>query len=420
LLKKIAHTVFIRLLSAIVNIGIVVLTSRYLGAEGKGWYSWWILNITFTMLLSNFIGGSAIVYFASRYKSSSILIPSYVWGMVSGLLVAIFLMSIEKLDSIYFTHFAILSIIETFISIHLFIFQGKNKIAWLNWFQFLNLFLFAGYFGVSSWLFGTGISVVLDAFYFSKVIVLLVTIVYLGRIIRTDTTIKSLKISELFRFGLVLQIANIAQFLNYRFSFYLLEDIDPSLFFLGVFSTAISVAEGIWILSKSISAVHYAEVSNSRDPEKSVNTTLKLLRLTSIIVLFGILVLLVIPSLFYTWLLGNDFKSVKNLIILLSPGIFIFSISGIVSHFFSGIGQNKFAMTASIVGLVCTITLGYCLIPIFQMQGAAIVTSISYLVSTLFLVTTFKYKYRIPLRKFIASKSDFTSFYTQIHKLIFK
>lgn len=396
----------------------MVLTSQFLGAEGKGWYSWWILNISFTMLLSNFIGGSAIVYFASRFKLSSLLLPSYLWGSISAVVVSLFLLSIQKLDADFLIHFMVLSMIETFISIHLFIFQGRNKISPFNWLPFISLLLFSLYFGIHSFVFKSGIEVVLQAFYFSKVVVLILSIGYLIKLNASDTIVKKVSVKELFQFGLVLQMANIAQFLNYRFSFYLLEEIDPSLFFLGVFSTAISVAEGIWILSKSISAVHYAEVSNSRRPEKSIQTTLQLFRLTSIIVLLGIGVLLLIPSHIYTFLLGADFKEVKYLLVLLSPGIFIFSLSGIISHFFSGIGNNTYALLASATGLLCTILLGYSLIPNYQMRGAALVNSISYGISTLMLIFIFKKKYHLRLSSFFIKKSDISLLYLQTKEQI--
>jgi len=405
--KKIAHTISVRFLSALVNLIIVVITSRYLGAEGKGWYSWWILNITFTMLLSNFIGGSTLVYFASRTKLTSLLMPSYIWGIISAFLIAFFLLSIQKLESSYLTHFIFLSILETFISIHLFIFQGKNKIKWLNWFQFSSLLLFAIPFALLAFLGQANIKAVLLSFYIAKLLTLVLTVIFLYRLIKLDTLLETLNLNRLIRFGITLQIANIAQFLNYRFCYYILKDIDPSLFYLGIFSNAIAISEGIWIISKSISAVHYAEVSNQQNQQKSVQSTLLLMRLTSVIVIAGIITLLCIPAYVYPWLLGPDFALTKTLLYWLSPGIFIFSLSGIVSHYFSGIGKNIVPMAASLLGLCCTILLGYSIIPTYTLKGAAAVHSISYTLSTLLLLVVFMKKYDIHLKQIIPTIQDF-------------
>ncbi len=411
---KIIHTLGTRFLSAIVNLLIVVITSRFLGAEGKGWYSWWILNITFTMLISNFVGGSALVYFASRFKITSLLKHAYAWGILSGISVSYFLLKFSSLDAQHFTHFLVLSILETFISIHLFIFQGKNKIKWMNWHQFLSLLFFL----ISFALFCLGklasIQSVIYSFYIAKILVLVLSTLFLNKLISHETQKQSIEIKRLIQFGITLQIANIAQFLNYRFTFYVLEYTDPTLFTLGVFSTAISIAEGIWIFSKSISAVHYAEVSNSKNISSSIQSTLMLVRLTVVVVCISIISLLMVPKSFYPLLLGNDFHEIKTILYFLLPGVFVFSISGIVSHFFSGIGINKYAMQSALISLCITIFLSFMLIPIHNSIGAAIATSVSYLISVIYLCRVFVRLYKLSFSAFIPSRKDFIFFINKL------
>lgn len=414
MVKNVLHTLFVRVLTALVNLLIVVLTSRFLGAEGKGWYSWWILNITFTMLLSNFVGGTSLVFFVSKYQLKPILKVSYLWGGLSAFIVTLFLFSIGKLEMEYGIHFLILSVLETGISIHLYIFQGKNKITWFNWFQFSSILLFCLAFILFSLLGKQNREIVVYCFYLAKSLTLILSIFYLIKLVSTDSEKKKLPLKKLVQFGTTLQIANIAQFLNYRFSFYFLENLKNGLFYLGIFSTAVSIAEGIWIFSKSVSAVHYAEVSNSKDQSKSINSTIKLLRVTIFVVTIGIILIMCVPSNTYSMLLGSEFKDVKGVLILLVPGIFIFSLSGMVSHYFAGIGENQYAMRAALLGLIVTLVTGYILIPKYHYYGAAIVNSLSYLISTIFLIGIFWKKYPFSIADLIVKKQDINGLFQVI------
>ncbi len=407
MLSNILHTLFTRFLSAFINIAILIAISQFLGAQGKGWHSWWILNLTLTMILSNFIGGSALVYFSSRFSVRSILWPSYIWGITSAILTTLILSYFGKLESTYLFHFLLLSILETFFSIHLFIIQGQNQIRKMNYLQFLNLFVFLAVFIAVYLLEKKGIQSILVAFYISKIAIVCLSLFWVFAIIMNDHHKHSISTRKLFSFGLVLQIANAAQFLNYRFSFYMLESIDPTLSYLGIFSNSIAMAEGVWIVSKSISSVHYAEVSNSKNKTIALNNTLRLIRLTSIVAISLMAILFLFPSSFYTWLLGKDFSEVKLLFMILSPGVLFFSISGMITHYYAGIGINKYAMQAALIALLITLVTGVYLIPLYTLKGAALVNCLSYSLSTLYLIGVFKYKNNTPFSQFFIKKEDF-------------
>src|SRR5258708_31282791 len=81
MLKKISFTFSIRALIAISNLAIVILLSRYTGAQGKGEASLIITSIALILLFSNIVGGSSLVYFVPRYNIFQLFVLSNAWSV---------------------------------------------------------------------------------------------------------------------------------------------------------------------------------------------------------------------------------------------------------------------------------------------------------------------------------------------------
>ena len=62
MLRKIIQTIFSKGIISIINFLVVLITARYLGAEGRGQISILFLNVTAILLFNDIIGGSALVY----------------------------------------------------------------------------------------------------------------------------------------------------------------------------------------------------------------------------------------------------------------------------------------------------------------------------------------------------------------------
>jgi len=184
------------------------------------------------------------------------------------------------------------------------------------------------------------------------------------------------------KLGGYMQLANLAQLLIYRSSFYIIEHFhgDTS---LGIYSNAIAIAESIWIVSRSISTVQYAEVSNESNLATSISKT-KRLRNTNFLITGGlVLVACLIPDLLYTTIFGRDFTGIQQLIWWLAPGILSFSYYTITTHFFAGIGRSHYNTIISFTGFVLTVVIGLVLIPAYGIAGAAVTASLVYIINTL-------------------------------------
>jgi O-antigen/teichoic acid export membrane protein len=189
-------------------------------------------------------------------------------------------------------------------------------------------------------------------------------------------------IKKLATLGLYNQIAAFAQILNFRLSYYLLNS-----YFgkeeVGIYSNAVSIAESIWLISRSIATVQHSKIVNSHDANYSLALTSQLNRLNFAISVAMIVVLVCIPESWYMFLFGDEFRNINRIIWTLGPGIIFFGIALILGYFFSSTGRPYINTIASSAGLIITLIMGFAVIPSYNSYGAGITASISYGVTAL-------------------------------------
>jgi O-antigen/teichoic acid export membrane protein len=105
-------------------------------------------------------------------------------------------------------------------------------------------------------------------------------------------------------------------------------------------------------------------------------------------------------------LFGAEFEEVKQVLIYLSVGTAAFSVSGIFSHYFSGIGQFHVNTRSSAIGFGATLLFGILLIPEYGIMGAGITASISYSLSTIYQYALFCKMTPSRFGEFLPKKND--------------
>lgn len=84
MIKSIFSTFTTRVFSLIISFATLILTTNYLGAEGRGYISLLTASAGLINLFSGFIGGAALVYLIPRNKSRNFVIQSailsYFWA----------------------------------------------------------------------------------------------------------------------------------------------------------------------------------------------------------------------------------------------------------------------------------------------------------------------------------------------------
>ncbi|MFP4469079.1 MAG: polysaccharide biosynthesis C-terminal domain-containing protein [Bacteroidales bacterium] len=418
MVKKILNTFGTRLLSAVINLLITIVISRFLGPEGKGQQGLIIATIAYVLVFANLMGGATIVYLVPRFAWSLILVPAYLWTLFTGLVFYAVLHFTGLVQPQFILHICLLSVISGFAAINSSILIGKEKIASANMVSLLQPFLIAaslalfffvmGQATIQSYLLSLyiafGGSFFLSLFYLKK---------FTGKYSLHGIGSYFGVISKLARYGVLNQLAHIFQLLSFRMSYYWLNQLYSEAE-VGVYSNAISIVESVWLISRSISMVQYASIVNTDDRDYSRRLTISLSKIAFFIsfVLLGILVLL--PSQFFVFIYGEGFGEISTVIRSQAPGILFFSFALVGGHYFSGTGKYHVNTLASLAGLLISVVLFWLMIPALGMTGAGWATSISYTFTAIVVMIFFLSESGLSLKVFLPQKHDVEEFRTII------
>jgi len=421
-IKHIINTFGTRVGSAVMNLVIAIVISRILGPAGKGEQGLILATITYIIVFLNLMCGSAIVYLVPRYTYSLIIIPSYLWSILFSAVFYFVLMFTNLVDLQFVIHICILAAIQAMTSVNSTILVGKEKINASNLIAFLQpLTIIISLIVFFVFIEERTVHAYITSLYISFSISLIVSIVYLSKFVERfkfhNLSGYFLIVKELLRFGVLNQLAHVFQLLSFRMSFYWLEDL-YSTSEVGIYSNGTSLAESIWLVGRSINLVQYARIANTDDKEYSQQLTVLLTKATVIISVILLVIMVLLPPSFYVFIFGDGFTDVAYVIRSLAPGILFFNIALIVEHYFSGTGKYHINTIASLLGLVVAILFFSILIPAYGIIGAGMATSISYLVTAVFVIIYFVRESKMKWWNLAPRKSDFTYFIMEIKNAI--
>lgn len=406
--KKIAGTAFARFLNTLLGFAVVVVAARAFGAEGYGTIVLVILGIAFIQLVNNFIGGPALVYLVPRHEVSKLFILSYIWALVVSVVGANLLYVFGMIPPEYRWETMLLSLISNWASVNMMILIGKEKIKFYNIISVLQTALIYISIMVFIYVLGRdGIDYYIYALYIAYLSSFFLSLAAIRRyIVFSGLNQIGRPLKSIFHYGGLMQLASILQFFNYRMSYYLLERFyDKST--LGMFAVGVQLAEGMWLISKSVALVQYSRISNEPgNAAYAKSITLIFLKFTFIATLLMLLVLITLPSDVFVFVFGAGFTQVKPVIFSLSPGILTLSSSHIFSHYFSGTGKPQHNTKSSALGFIVVLVSGFLLIPDSGLIGAGIATSLSYITIFIYQLYWFRRESGAGLREMLISASD--------------
>ena len=409
--KQILSTIGVKAFSAIANFSIVIITAQFFGAEGRGYISLIIAAISLVSMFSNFIGGTTLTYLVSRENISNLILTSYVWIISVSSVAFILINYLQLMEDEENTRIFFLSMLFALTAINQNILLGYQKIKKYNIItvvqslvQIISLVVYLYIFKeknisvfITTLYISYGLAFILSCFFISK---------YLQISLRTD--IMQVAITA-FQFGAIAQLANLFQFISYRYAYVVLNNPNNQTD-VGIYSTAVSVSEAVWLISGAISIVQYSKISNTEDPKVAQELTLKLSKFSLLLTVLAMAFLLLLPDTFYVFLFGKDFTGVKAIMLTLTMGIVSLGYSIVFSHYFSGLGKYYVNTIVSFVGMIVTIVLSKLLIPKYGIPAAGWISSVTYLLGTICLVVYFLYHSKINVKRLFVSSSDIVDF----------
>jgi len=405
-----------------------VVVARALGAEGKGLYILTLTAGTLLVLLLDIGISVSIVYLSAsqRYKTSELftyslwisLSLSFFGGGLFLLIYSNFLSDtiLSGVDPNYIMIMLAFLPINLLTSVQASILLGIQRIIAYNLvgltrnvsmlvLQIASVILDGGVPGaILAWCLGNSLALLLTLWLLRKEIIL-------------KFTNQSNIVKDSLSYGVKAYVANLIAFFNLRLDNFILNYFYTPLY-VGLYSTGVSSAELIWNVPNSISSALFPKSASLNRTEASQlaaracrNTFFVMIILS---MLLGLVGYWLIPLVF-----GSEFQASVIPFLLLLPGIVAITITKIINANLSGIGLPQYSAYTSAVVLAVTITLDIALIPSYQIAGAAIASSISYIISAFLSLYWFRKETQIGWRETtIPNASDFTYLVRRVNQYI--
>ena len=132
MIKTITNTTFTLGTIAVMNFILVATVSKILLKEGVSEMGLIVLGISFIVMINNLVGGSSLVYLASRKSIKSLLKISYSWAIISSLFMSAILYVFDLAPREYIIWILVIGFFECVFSIHNQLFIGKEKMKFHN------------------------------------------------------------------------------------------------------------------------------------------------------------------------------------------------------------------------------------------------------------------------------------------------
>lgn len=394
---------------ALVNLAILLVSSKQLGSDVSGKLSLLILDIAIIQIINEIYTGYALVYFIPKFSLKKIYVSGIIWTLICTLLCSVVMGVMFYWFDIGTSegriHLSILSFIIILHSFHMVIILSKEKIKEYNFLNFLQPTLLL--LTLCLTLFGFQLKTInsyVIALYVSFIVAILFSSSYLWRIFKNQShPILVFDSKLIFKNGFFNQLANLCHILSNRFNFYLLGNT----ILVGVFARSSTLIESVWIISGSVSPIILTYIANSKNSSNDARITLLLAKICFLLSVSCVMVLYFIPREFFVYLLGEDFIHVKTVMLYLSPGVLCISFATIISHYFAGLGKQKILLTANGFGLLATLCTSHYFVSRYQLLGACYSTIISYFVAASILVVMFMRENKFSIIDLLRFRKDF-------------
>jgi O-antigen/teichoic acid export membrane protein len=391
LIRNIISGLFARVVVALCNLAVLLLSTRYLGSAVVGQVSLLILNMAVIQGINEIFTGPALVYFIPRYNLRKIYATGLVWTMLSVIICNAVLFIIGAPGTFSVQHLLILSFLCSLQSFHNVVLLGNQKIGSYSFLIFLQPFLMLAALAYNLFVRDDySLMSVLISLYASWGIALVISSARLPALMRSHAQM-DFKLLPVVRNGIINQAGNLAHTLSNRFNFYILATAAA----VGVYAISTSLIESVWIIGGSISPVILSRIANQRDGTNNSTLTFLLAKISFFLSAICVGVVFLLPESFYTWLLGKDFTGAKSIMMYLSPGVLSISFSTVISHYFSGLGKQRVLLLANLSGLTVTLATCYYFISTYGTVGACYATSLSYMAQATVLTILFMMKNRL-------------------------
>lgn len=181
-------------------------------------------------------------------------------------------------------------------------------------------------------------------------------------------------------FVAVIGFTNLLGLLNYRVDLFLVDHF-LGLSATGVYSVAVLVAELLWLVSSSVTQAAYARIG-APDGVDAGRMTVRVVHASLLALALLCLPLWLAAALFLPVMLGADYAAAVPLLGMLFPGVLAYGAASSLSAYFTNhAGRPLIPAALAGLSLLINVLSSLLLIPRMGTMGAALATSVSYVLS---------------------------------------
>ena len=215
-------------------------------------------------------------------------------------------------------------------------------------------------------------------------------------------------------FGLQSHAANLFSFLHFRIDMFMLAyllDVRQ----LGLYSIAVTLAETILYIPRAISPILFPEVAGS-DPKRAREVATTLCR-NVLAITFAICLVLAGGGYFAIQVVfGPAFSPAHIPLLILLPGIWFISFGSPLSDYILGRGKPIFCTIGAGSSMVINIILNLLLLPRMGMSGAALASTVTYILGAVFGIVVFRVMSGQPLAKTLSPEPGDIRLYVNLFR----
>jgi len=410
------NTILIQFFVLIISVAISIITARILGAEGKGSLALILLIPTLAITLGRIGIGHAINYYASKTSPSRLIVNSFFLSLfLSIVLIVLALLSVYFFKNVFWGKvnekilvFICFLIPFSLLQMHLnAVMQGYYKINYYNFLIISQPIIYLFILIISIIILRLGLLGAVISWTMSLLAAFFLSVFFILKEFKLKEISLDFKfMKQLLTFGAKAHIGNVFKDLTYRVDILIVASfLSPA--FVGYYVVAVTLAETIWKIPNAIGAVLLPRIAHFTKNQARIFTPI-VCRRTILPVIVICLLVFVLGKNLIIFAFGKEFQPSVSVLVLLLPGVLAFSIWKILANDIIAQGHPIVYSFTTGLALFIMIVMDLFLIPRFGINGAAIGSSISYIVATVFVIFIYMKITKNTLKSLlIPLKSDF-------------
>lgn len=188
---------------------------------------------------------------------------------------------------------------------------------------------------------------------------------------------------SLLKYGVRGWPGSILQYFNYRFDGFIVNAFLGAAL-VGQYSVAVAMAEMIWFIPAAISTVLFPRTSADQNVATAFTPVVS--RVTFLVTLVAAAILGALSIPLVRILYGNQYVLTISPLLALLPGVVALSVGKVIASDLAGRNKPQYGTLSALSGLLVTLALDLVLIPTMGIVGAAIASTLSYVLSSAILV----------------------------------